>query len=53
MKGDGGTFTDQEVHYYLRCAGKKNPDGEWYGYRISIKTAWEVSTMIWIKNKIK
>ncbi len=30
MRGDGSTFSDHEVHYYLRCAGKKNPDGEWF-----------------------
>jgi hypothetical protein len=30
MRGDGSTFTDHEVHRYLRLIGKKNPKGEWF-----------------------
>lgn len=30
MRNDGRTFTDHEVHQYLRQIGIKNPDGEWF-----------------------
>ena len=31
MRNDGTSFTDHDVHRYLRKAGFKNPDGEWFG----------------------
>ncbi len=30
MRNDGTTFTDREVHKYLRYVGIKNPEGEWF-----------------------
>jgi len=30
MRNDGTTFTDHDVHFYLRSAGVKNPEGEWF-----------------------
>jgi len=30
MRNDGTTFTDYEVHYFLKSRGVKNPDGEWF-----------------------
>lgn len=30
MHNDGTTFTDREVHRYLKISGIKNPDGEWF-----------------------
>ncbi|MBN1972578.1 MAG: GIY-YIG nuclease family protein [Sedimentisphaerales bacterium] len=30
MRHDGTTFTDREVHKYLRYIGIKNPGGEWF-----------------------
>lgn len=30
MRNDGSSFTDHEVHRYLRKKGFKNPDGEWF-----------------------
>ena len=30
MRNDGSSFTDHEVHYYLRKQKIKNPEGEWF-----------------------
>jgi len=30
MRNDGTSFTDHDVHRYLRAAGFKNPNGEWF-----------------------
>ena len=30
MRNDGTSFTDRDVHKYLRKKGFKNPDGEWF-----------------------
>lgn len=30
MRNDGTSFTDHEVHRYLKDKGIKNPDGEWF-----------------------
>jgi len=30
MRKDGSTFTDREVHRYLRKKGFRNPEGEWF-----------------------
>jgi hypothetical protein len=30
MRKDGSTFTDREVHNYLRKKGFNNPEGEWF-----------------------
>jgi hypothetical protein len=30
MRSDGTTFSDHEVHRYLRKAGVSNPEGEWF-----------------------
>ena len=30
MRNDGTTFTDHDVHRYLRHAGIPNPEGEWF-----------------------
>ncbi|MGA2091845.1 MAG: GIY-YIG nuclease family protein [Sedimentisphaerales bacterium] len=40
MRNDGSAFTDHEVHWYLRQAGIKNPDGEWFRCSVNdIKSA--------------
>jgi Meiotically up-regulated gene 113/Type III restriction enzyme, res subunit len=30
MKNDGGSFTDHDIHRYLRKKGIDNPEGEWF-----------------------
>ncbi len=30
MRNDGSTFTDRDVHRYLRAKGYPNPEGEWF-----------------------
>jgi hypothetical protein len=30
MRNDGGSFTDHDVHQYLRNKGIQNPEGEWF-----------------------
>lgn len=35
MRNDGSSFTDHEIHRYLRKLGLANPDGEWF--RCNIK----------------
>ena len=30
MKNDGSTFTDHDIHRYLRKKGFSNPEGEWF-----------------------
>jgi hypothetical protein len=30
MKSDGGSFTDHDIHRYLRKKGFANPEGEWF-----------------------
>jgi hypothetical protein len=30
MRNDGSSFTDHNVHRYLKAQGVKNPDGEWF-----------------------
>ena len=30
MRNDGTTFTDRDIHRYLRNRGIKNPEGEWF-----------------------
>lgn len=30
MRNDGSSFTDHDVHRYLRSQGIRNPDGEWF-----------------------
>ena len=30
MRSDGSTFTDHDVHRYLRRVGVRNPEGEWF-----------------------
>lgn len=35
MRNDGNSFTDHEVHRYLRKRGVKNPDGEWFKCTVS------------------
>ena len=40
MRNDGSSFTDKAVHRYLKKAGVKNPDGEWFECEVSrIKAA--------------
>ncbi|OQX93221.1 MAG: restriction endonuclease [Tenericutes bacterium 4572_104] len=35
MKNDGSSFTDHDIHRYLRDKGFNNPDGEWFKCKIS------------------
>jgi hypothetical protein len=30
MRGDGTTFSDRDIHRYLRDEGFRNPEGEWF-----------------------
>ncbi len=40
MRNDGTSFTDHDVHRYLRRAGFKNPDGEWFACTVDdVKSA--------------
>ena len=40
MRNDGSTFTDHDVHRYLRQVGVKNPDGEWFQCNVNkVKSA--------------
>ena len=49
MKNDGGSFTDIEVHRYLRKKGIHNPEGEWFKCSVNdIKAA-----LIEIKSGVK
>lgn len=42
MKSDGGSFTDHDLHRYLRKKGFANPEGEWF--KCSIK---DLQAAIW------
>ena len=35
MRNDGSSFTDHDIHRYLRKRGFKNPDGEWFKCKVS------------------
>ncbi|MFW0884289.1 DEAD/DEAH box helicase family protein [Candidatus Acidulodesulfobacterium sp. H_13] len=35
MRNDGSSFTDCDIHKYLRKKGLKNPDGEWFRCTVS------------------
>ena len=35
MRSDGSAFTDKAVHRYLKKAGIKNPDGEWFECKVA------------------
>lgn len=39
MRNDGSTFTDHDVHRYLRETGVVNPDGEWFKCSVQIVKA--------------
>ena len=34
IRSDGTTFTDKEIHYWLRKNDFANPDGEWFACRV-------------------
>lgn len=42
MKSDGGSFTDHDLHRYLRKKGFANPEGEWF--KCSIK---DLQAAVW------
>lgn len=42
MKSDGGSFTDHDIHRYLRRKGFANPEGEWF--KCSIK---DLQVAVW------
>jgi hypothetical protein len=46
MKCDGSSFTDHDIHRYLRKKGFANPDGEWFKCKITDlqKAIWEIKT---------
>ena len=46
MKSDGSSFTDHDIHRYLRKRGFANPDGEWFKCKITDlqKAIWEIKT---------
>ena len=37
VRNDGSTFTDRDVHLYLKKKGFLNPDGEWKDFLESLK----------------
>src|SRR4051812_18425855 len=47
MRNDGTTFDDHAVHRYLRAAGLKNPDGEWYACTVDDVRAAVVGLRNW------
>ena len=49
MRNDGTSFTDFEVHNYLRKQGIKNPEGEWF--KCTVKEV--KSAVLAIKNGVK
>lgn len=42
MRNDGSSFTDHDVHLYLRHQGFQNPEGEWF--RCTIK---DIKAAVW------
>jgi hypothetical protein len=46
MKRDGSSFTDHQVHRYLRKHGFANPEGEWFKCSLNDlrKAIWEIKT---------
>lgn len=42
MRNDGSSFTDHDVHLYLRNQGFQNPEGEWF--RCTIK---DIKAAVW------
>ena len=46
MKSDGSSFTDHDIHRYLRKKGFTNPDGEWFKCKTTDlqKAIWEIKT---------
>jgi hypothetical protein len=35
MRNDGSSFTDHDIHRYLKSKGHKNPEGEWFKCSVS------------------
>jgi hypothetical protein len=46
MKRDGSTFTDHDIHRYMRMHGFDNPEGEWFKCTVNDlrKAIWEIKT---------
>jgi len=46
MKRDGSSFTDRDIHRYLRKKGFVNPEGEWFKCSLNDlrKAVWEIKT---------
>jgi hypothetical protein len=46
MKRDGSSFTDFDIHRYLRQHGFANPEGEWFKCNLNDlrKAIWEIKT---------
>lgn len=46
MKRDGSSFTDRDIHRYLRKKGFVNPEGEWFKCSLNDlrKAIWEIKT---------
>lgn len=46
MKKDGSSFTDHDIHRYLRKQGFANPEGEWFKCTLNDlrKAIWEIKT---------
>ncbi|AEI50198.1 helicase A859L [Runella slithyformis DSM 19594] len=46
MKKDGSSFTDHDIHRYLRKQGFANPEGEWFKCNLNDlrKAIWEIKT---------
>ncbi len=51
MRNDGTTFTDHDVHRYLRKKGYSNPEGEWFKCSIKEITAAVLSVRSGVKNE--
>ena len=46
IRSDGTTFTDHDIHRYLRSVGIKNPNGEWFACAVDQVKAAIISVKI-------
>jgi hypothetical protein len=51
MRNDGSSFTDYDIHRYLRKNGIKNPEGEWFKCTVTEVTAAVLAVKSGVKNE--
>lgn len=51
MRNDGSSFTDHDVHRYLRKKGIKNPEGEWFKCTVKEVTAAVLAVKSGVRNE--